>query len=88
MYRIENTKNGASYEKASITILWDELDKNKGSELANECSYKFEGKEEIAYNMLPILIKKYSAEYVIEPIVYKRVKRGSKDSTNSRRIWR
>ena len=45
-------------KKAVVTILGMSGTKNKGRELANECSYKFEGKEEKAYNMLPILIKK------------------------------
>ena len=61
-------------KKAVVTILGMSGTKNKGRELANECSYKFEGREEKAYNMLPILIKKYSAEYAIEPIYTKESK--------------
>ena len=44
-------------KKAVVTILGMSGTKNKGRELVKECSYKFEGKEEKAYNMLPILIK-------------------------------
>ena len=65
-------------KKAVVTILGMSGTKNKGRELANECSYKFEGREEKAYNMLPILIKKYSAEYAIEPIYTKESKEAQK----------